>query len=348
MLLSELARQLNLTLDGADREISGVNTLADAGPDQVSFLANPKYRDQLALTRAAAVILTAEDADGVETALISDTPYLAFARAVQLFARPQGSFSGQSGQSFIHPEASVADSATIAPNVFIGAGAEIGSDTTLFPGCYVGEECRVGQGCTLYPNAVLMAGTEVGDRVTLHAGVVLGSDGFGFAQSQAGMEKFPQIGRVVVEDDVEIGANSTIDRAALGETRIGRGTKIDNLVQLGHNVLVGKNSIIVAQVGVAGSTTIGDQVILAGQVGVAGHLTIGDRCRVGAQSGIGRDLEPGTDVSGTPAMPHGTYLRASTTIPRLPDMARRIRKLEKELEKMQALQSSGAFGDEQE
>ncbi|HKK32412.1 MAG TPA: UDP-3-O-(3-hydroxymyristoyl)glucosamine N-acyltransferase, partial [Desulfomicrobiaceae bacterium] len=246
-----------------------------------------------------------------------------------------------------HPEASVPDSATIGPNVFIGAGAEIGPDTTLFPGCYVGEECRVGQGCTLYPNAVLMAGTEVGDRVTLHAGVVLGSDGFGFAQSQNGMEKFPQIGRVVVEDDVEIGANSTIDRAALGETRIGQGTKIDNLVQLGHNVQVGKNSIIVAQVGVAGSTTIGEQVILAGQVGVAGHLTIGDKCRVGAKSGIGKDLKPGTDVSGIPAMPHGTYLRASTTLPKLPDMVRRIRKLEKELAKMQALHTTGGFGDEQ-
>ena len=184
-----------------------------------------------------------------------------------------------------------------------------------------------------------MAGTGIGDRVVLHAGVVLGSDGFGFAQSRAGMEKFPQIGRVIVEDDVEIGANTTIDRAALGETRIGRGTKIDNLVQLGHNVQVGKNSIIVAQVGVAGSTVIGDRVILAGQVGVAGHLSIGDGCRVGAKSGIGKTLPPNTDVSGIPAIPHGTYLRAATTIPKLPDMARRIKQLEKELEKLQSLMS---------
>ena len=337
MLLSELATQLELTLVGDDREISGVNTLADAGPTEVAFLANPKYRGQLETTRAAAVIIGPEDASEVNTALVCETPYLAFARAVQLFAVPQGSFSGQSELSFIHPEAEVHESVTIGPNVFIGAGARIEADTILFPGCYVGEECRVGTGCTLYPNVVLMAGTRIGDRVLLHAGVVLGSDGFGFAQAAHGMEKFPQIGRVVVEDDVEIGANTTIDRAALGETRIGRGTKIDNLVQLGHNVQVGADSIIIAQVGVAGSTVIGKRVILAGQVGVAGHLNIGDGCRVGAKSGIGKNLPPNTDVSGIPAMPHGTYLRASTTFPKLPEMARRIKKLEKELERMQAL-----------
>jgi UDP-3-O-[3-hydroxymyristoyl] glucosamine N-acyltransferase len=197
---------------------------------------------------------------------------------------------------------------------------------------YVGEDCQSStRTATIYPNCSLMAGTQLGKRVTLHAGTVLGSDGFGFAQSAAGMTKFPQIGRTVIEDDVEIGANTTIDRAALGETRIGQGTKIDNLVQLGHNVRVGRNCILVAQVGIAGSTTLGDGVILAGQVGVAGHIHIGDGCRIGAKSGVGQDVPPRQDLSGIPVMPHGSFLRASAIMPKLPEMKRRLSKLEKEV-----------------
>jgi UDP-3-O-[3-hydroxymyristoyl] glucosamine N-acyltransferase len=176
-----------------------------------------------------------------------------------------------------------------------------------------------------------MAGTQLGKRVILHAGTVLGSDGFGFAQTGAGMTKFPQIGRTVIEDDVEIGANTTIDRAALGETRIGQGTKIDNLVQLGHNVRVGRNCILVAQVGIAGSTTLGDGVVLAGQVGVAGHIHLGDGCRIGAKSGVGKNVPERQDLSGIPVMPHGTFLRSSAIVPKLPEMKRRLSKLEKEL-----------------
>jgi UDP-3-O-[3-hydroxymyristoyl] glucosamine N-acyltransferase len=181
-----------------------------------------------------------------------------------------------------------------------------------------------------------MDGTRIGDKVILHAGVVLGSDGFGFAQAAQGLEKFPQIGRVVIEDNVEVGANSTIDRAALGETRIGRGTKIDNLVQIGHNVQVGENSIIVAQVGIAGSTTLGKGVVLAGQVGVAGHLTIGDGCRVAAKGGIHASIPPKTDLGGgMPSFEYKKYLRTVTTLPKLPEMSKRLRRLEKELARLQ-------------
>jgi UDP-3-O-[3-hydroxymyristoyl] glucosamine N-acyltransferase len=207
----------------------------------------------------------------------------------------------------------------------------VNAGVRIFSGSYLGEDCSIGEDTIIYPNCSLMAGTLVGKRVILHAGTVLGSDGFGFAQAASGMTKFPQIGRTVIEDDVEIGANTTIDRAALGETRVGHGTKIDNLVQLGHNVRVGRNCIIVSQVGIAGSTTLGDGVVLAGQVGVAGHLNLGDGCRIGAKSGVGKDVPPGQDVSGIPVMPHGSFLRASAIMPKLPEMKRRLGRLEKEL-----------------
>lgn len=331
MLLSQIADTLGLRLRGLDVEITGVNTLADATPSELSFLANPKYASQLASTRAAAVILDEGQADQVHTALISTAPYLDFARCVQLFAKPQGSFTGQHEMACVHPEACVHETAIIHPFVTIGRGAVVGPNVQLFGGVYVGEDCRIGEDTIIYPNCGLMAGTHVGRRVILHAGVVLGSDGFGFAQAEAGMTKFPQIGRTVIEDDVEIGANTTIDRAALGETRVGRGTKIDNLVQLGHNVRVGRNCLLVAQVGIAGSTTLGDGVILAGQVGVAGHIHLGDGCRIGAKSGIGQDVPAGQDMSGIPVMPHGTFLRSSAIVPKLPEMRRRLSKLEKEL-----------------
>jgi UDP-3-O-[3-hydroxymyristoyl] glucosamine N-acyltransferase len=331
MLLSEIASRLGLTLKGRDMEISGVNTLADATPSELSFLANPKYAPQLETTSAGAVIISADQAPDSLSCLLSANPYLDFARSVQLFAKTQGCFSGVSELAFVHDEAVVDAGAAIAPFAFIGRGARVEAGVRIFSGSYVGEDCVIGEDTTIYPNCSLMAGTVVGKRVILHAGTVLGSDGFGFAQAASGMTKFPQIGRTVIEDDVEIGANTTIDRAALGETRVGQGTKIDNLVQLGHNVRVGRNCIIVSQVGIAGSTSLGDGVILAGQVGVAGHIHLGDGCRIGAKSGVGKDVPPKTDLSGIPVMPHGTFLRTSAIIPKLPEMKRRLGKLEKEL-----------------
>jgi len=338
--LSELASTLGLAYQGPDKEIRGVATLEEAGPEDISFLANPKYAGMLQSTRAGAVILAERFAEQTTTALVSENPYLDFARAVQLFAKPQGSFNGHSQQAWIHPEAEVADDAVVYPFVSVGAGARVGSGTTLFSGVYVGEDCQLGPNCVIYPNVTLMAGTQLGEGVILHAGVVLGSDGFGFAEAAAGREKFPQVGRVVVGDNVEIGANTCVDRAALGETRIGSGSKIDNLVQLGHNVQVGENCILVSQVGIAGSTKLGRNVIIAGQVGVAGHLEIGEGCRVGAKSGVGRSLPPGTDVSGIPAMDHATFLKSSAVQGRLPEMARTVRRLEKEVEALKAALAS--------
>lgn len=342
MLLSEIADRLGLVLQGQDMEISGVNTLTDAGPTDISFLANAKYAEQLQDCRAAAIITAEEHAGEVPSiALVSANPYLDFARLVQIFAKPLGRFTGQSDQAVIHPQAVVHPSVEIGPFVYIGEGAHIGEGSRIFPGVHVGEDCQIGKHCTVYPRVTLMDRTRIGNNVILHAGVVLGSDGFGFAQAGQGLEKFPQIGCVVIEDNVEIGANTTIDRAALGETRIGKGTKIDNLVQIGHNVQVGENSIIVAQVGIAGSARLGKGVVLAGQVGVAGHLTIGDGCRVAAKGGIHSSIKPGTDLGGgMPSIEYKKYLKTVATIPKIPEMSKRLRRLEKELAQLRQERST--------
>lgn len=329
MLLSEIARKLGLSYTGQEKDITGVNTLRDASETEISFLANPKYAEDLAVTKAAAVIIAA--AHPGLNCLVSENPYLDFVRCVQFFAKEQGSFSGISPLAWIHPQATIDPGATVYPFACIDAGTVIESGVRIFSNVHIGENCHVGQETIIYPNCSLMADTIVGKRVIIHPGTVLGSDGFGFAQAAEGLTKFPQVGRTVIEDDVEIGANTTIDRAALGETRIGQGTKIDNLVQLGHNVRVGRNCILVAQVGIAGSTVLGDRVILAGQAGLAGHLHLGDGCRIGPKSGVGQDIPSGQDMSGIPAMPHSTFLRASSILPKLPEMRRRLGKLEKEL-----------------
>ena len=322
--LSEIAAQLGLILQGDDAEVIGVNTLEGAGPDEVSFLANPKYADQLAATRAGAVIVRPEHAGDVRRALISENPYQDFGRVLELFAAPQGSFSGISPLAFIHPDAELGDGVTVYPFVYIGPHATVGSGVKLFPGVYVGENVRIGKGTTVYPNAVLMAGTHVGEGCILHPGSVLGADGFGFARTPAGIQKIPQVGRVVLGDEVEVGANAAIDRAVLDTTRVGDGTKIDNLVQLGHNVRIGRNSFIVSQVGISGSSTIGDNCTLAGQVGVAGHLHIGDNVTIGPQSGVAKDIPDNVTVGGTPTVDQRTYMRTLALMPRYPELFKRL------------------------
>lgn len=329
--LAEIARLLNLPLKGGDVEISGVNTLESAGPHELSFLANPKYADQLAATGAAAVIVRPEHAEEVRRALVSENPYRDFGRALALFAAPQGAWRGVSPLASIDPTASLAEDVTVYPFAFIGPRAVIGAGSVIFPGCYVGEDCRIGSGTTLYPNAVLMAGVEVGDRCIIHPGAVLGADGFGFARTETGIEKIPQVGRVSLGDGVEVGANSAVDRAALDATRVGSGTKIDNLVQIGHNVRIGQNSLIVSQTGVSGSTRIGSNCTLAGQVGVAGHLHIGDNVTLGPQAGVAKDIPANRIMGGSPAVDQGTYMRTLALMPRFPELFRRLSSLEKAL-----------------
>lgn len=329
--LSEIARLLNLPLKGEDVDVIGVNTLEGAGPRELSFLANPKYADQLAATRAAAVIVRPEHAGEVGRALVSENPYRDFGRALALFAAPQGSWRGVSPLASIDPSASLAENVTVYPFVFIGPRVVIGAGSVLFPGCYVGEDCRIGSATTLYPNAVLMAGTEVGDNCVIHPGAVLGADGFGFARTPAGIEKIPQVGRVRLGNDVEVGANSAVDRAALDTTRVGDGTKIDNLVQVGHNVQIGRNTFLVSQTGISGSTHIGDNCTLAGQAGVAGHLRIGNNVTLGPQAGVAKDIPDNRVMGGSPAVDQGTYMRTLALMPRFPELFRRLSNVEKAL-----------------
>ena len=335
--LSALAAALGLDVrggQGVDPEIHGINTLDDAVPGELSFLANPKYTHKLATTRATAVIVSPEHADQVPCALVSSSPYQDFGRALALFAVRQGSFTGISDQAFIHPDARLGQDVTVYPFVYIGPDTSIGDGSTLFPGVYVGERCQIGARCTLYPHAVLMAGTTLGDGCILHPGAVLGAEGFGFTRTPAGIQKIPQTGSVCLGNRVEVGANAAIDRAVLARTEVGDDTKIDNLVQLGHNVTVGRECFLVSQVGIAGSTHIGNGCTFAGQVGVAGHLHIGDNVTLGPQSGVAQDIPSNTVMGGAPAVPQGTYMRTLALMPRFPELFKRLSRVEKLLEKL--------------
>ena len=332
MRLSEVAGKVGLTFSGHDIDVSGVNTLAKAGQDEIAPLLSRKYLPQLAQTQAGAVLCEAKHAPEGVSCLITENPKLDWARVVALFAKPQGCLAGISPQAFIHPEAELAPGVTVYPFVFVGARAQVGAGATLFPGVYVGEDCIVGAGATLYPNVTLMAGTVLGESVVIHAGAVLGSDGYGYAQGPAGHVKIPQVGNVIIGRDVEIGANAAIDRAALESTKVGDGTKIDNLVQIAHNVETGKHCLIISQVGIAGSTKLGNGVVLAGQAGLRDNISLGDGVQVAAQSGVGQDLPPGTIVGGSPSMDAATYLKVSLTLPKLPELMRRVKRLEKAAE----------------
>ncbi len=329
MRLSELASALGCTLEGDGAlEIRGLRGIREAGPGDLTFLANPRYREALAASRAAAVILGPDAPRPPMAALRSSNPYLTFARALALLHPAAPEPPG------IHPTAVLEEGVRLGPGVrigalaFVGAGSEIGADCSLGPQVHVGRGVRLGRGCAIRPRAVLADGCWLGDRVAVQSGAVIGGDGFGYARDREGRyHKIPQVGRVVLEDDVEIGANTTIDRATMGETRIGRGTKIDNLVQIAHNVAVGQDTVIVAQVGISGSTTVGSRVTLAGQVGLVGHIRVGDDVTVGAQAGVTKDVPDGGMVMGSPAVPHLDFKRQVAALARLPELARGMRGL---------------------
>jgi UDP-3-O-[3-hydroxymyristoyl] glucosamine N-acyltransferase len=268
----------------------------------------------------------------VERALLSEAPYRDFARALALFIRKEGAFSGISPHAFIHPEARLGENCTVYPSAYVGPGAVLGAGCALFPGVYVGENCRLGENCVLFPNVVLMSAVELGRECILHAGVVLGADGFGFLREGGNIRKIPQAGYVSLGDRVEIGANSAVDRGVFGPTRVGDDSKLDNLVQIGHNVRLGKRNLMAAQVGIAGSTSGGDDVTFAGQAGVSGHLNIGAGAVIGPQAGVARDVPAHFKGSGAPLMDSATFLRVLALTPRLPELYRTVKKLEQELE----------------
>jgi len=330
MRLAELARLLGCSLEGpGEVEIRGVASLDEAAAGELTFLHNPRYADRLRGTRASAVILGPGVAGPGLPVLRSPNPYLAFARAVQQLQPGPQPAAGVHATACVAPGAQVDPGASVGPLCVVAAGARIGAGSVLVAQVYVGEGVRLGRACLVYPQVVLREGVCLGDRVIVHSGTVIGSDGFGYARDEAGRSvKIPQVGSVTIEDDVELGANVTVDRATLGQTRIGRGTKIDNLVQVGHNVTIGADTVIVAQVGISGSTKIGQRVTLAGQVGIAGHLEIGDGATVGAQSGVDTSVPPGAIYWGSPARPHMEAKRRLGTLARLAEAAKTLRALE--------------------
>jgi len=302
--------------------VTGLAGLREATANDVSFLASPKYQAAVKATRACVLIVGRDlsvDFDGAVVRV--DNPSEAFAELVRQVAPPPVTFPPG-----IHPAAVVASTArlgkdvSVQPHAVIEDRVVVGDRTVIGAGAYIGHESRVGSDCRFYANVSLRERTIIGDRVILHSGVVLGADGFGYEQVNGTHKKIPQVGNVEIGDDVEIGANSAIDRGRFGQTRIGKGTKIDNLVQIGHNCVVGEHCIICGLVGIAGSTIIGNHVTLAGQVGVAGHLTIGDQSIIMAQAGVTKDVPPGSIMLGAPAVPHKEFKRMNAAIQRLPEI----------------------------
>ena len=330
MKLLEIARILGATLQNAspEAEITGVAGIENAGPQQITFISNAKYASLAKSTRAAAILVTPDFAAAEIPVLRHANPYLAFSQALELFYQPPKYAPGIHPTAVIDPSAHVGIRAHIGPYVVIDADARIGDDAVLLAHVVIYRGARIGERFFAHAHAQVREFCELGNDVTLQNGVVIGADGFGFARDGArGWHKIVQSGITRLADRVEVQANSTVDRASIGETRIGEDTKIDNLVQVGHGCSVGEHTMLCSQVGLGGSTHVGNNVILAGQVGVAGHLTIGDGAIATAQTGIPSDVAPGATVSGYPAMENRQWLRAVAVFHKLPEMARAIRNL---------------------
>jgi UDP-3-O-[3-hydroxymyristoyl] glucosamine N-acyltransferase len=335
--LGELAVFLGGELQGpADLPIEGIAPIEQATPREITFITQKRFARLVDQSRAAAFIVSPEYARLPRPLIIVPHPYLAYARVASLFAPALPRWPGISDLAYLGPGVALGQEVSIAPLVFIGAGTHLGDRVTIMPGCVIGEEVRIGADTLIYPNVTIGERCTVGERCIIHSGTVIGSDGFGFVPGEAGPVKIPQLGTVVIADEVEIGANCAIDRGALGATRVGRGVKMDNLVHLAHNVEVGEYSFLVAQVGVSGSTKLGKGVALAGQVGVTGHIELGDGVQVGAQSGVHRSVPPGQTVSGYPARPQKEWLQIMGHLPRLPEIYQRLKRLEQKLNELAA------------
>jgi UDP-3-O-[3-hydroxymyristoyl] glucosamine N-acyltransferase len=316
--------------------IHGINGIREAGAGEITFLSNPRYAKYLKTTGASAVILAANSADAPIPVITCADPYGAFLRVLEIFARPRSA-----PDPGIHPTAVVGRNVqfgadvSVGPHVVIEDDVTVGDRTKIFAGVFIGRRSRLGADGILYPRVVVNEDSRIGERVILHSGAVIGADGFGYLPAENGFKKIPQLGRVVLEDDVEVGANATIDRATVGETRVGRGTRIDNLVQVAHNVVIGENSLLCAQVGVSGSTEIGRGVTLAGQAGIVGHIQIGDGAKVGAQGGVTKTIPKGQEVSGYPAMQHSLAKRIYASMRHLPEALQQLRRLSERLSRLE-------------
>jgi len=335
--LGELARELNGEVVGdSSIVIRGVAGIREALPGDLTFIANARYDAYLHETRASAVICSRDPRIATVPLLLVENPYLAFQRVVRIFCpdlhRPA---AGIHPTAVLAPDVTLGAEVSIGPHCVLEPGSRLGDRAVLLAGCYLGHQASVGDDSYLYPGVTVRDECVIGARCTLHPGVVVGSDGFGFAFDAGRYHKVPQVGNVVIGDDVEIGANTTIDRATTHSTVIGDGSKIDNLVQIGHNVVIGKHCIIVAQVGISGSTVLEDYVTLGGQVGLVGHIVIGKGAMVGAQSGVTKSVPAETVVSGFPAMPHPLWKRIQAMLQKLPLLSQRTRALEDRVDKLE-------------
>ncbi len=328
MKLQDVAEIISGELRGdPDTEIQGVSGITEALEGDVTFLSDMRYLKDCLSTKASCVIVK-DFIDELKTPQIRvKDPYYAFATLLEHFYPREKEEKGISPMAIVSEKAKIGRDVTIYPFVFISEDAEVGDNTIIYPFVFVGRRSKIGQSCLIYSNVTIREGVRIGERVIIHAGAVIGSDGFGYIFEAGRHHKIPHVGGVTIEDDVEIGANVTIDRATTGNTIIGRGTKIDNLVQIGHNVRIGENSIIVAQVGIGGSSKIGNNVMLGGQAGVSDHAVIEDGTMVGAQSGVMGHIRAGV-YSGTPVIPHREWLKSVALFSRLPEMFKKIKELE--------------------
>jgi len=338
--LSEIAAYIGGTVCGdGNVVITGIRGIDEARAGDLTFIANPRYKKKLKYTGASAVIVSSEIKKFDKNLIIVKDPYAALAKTLALFHPEKRDPKGISDDAFISEGTLIGEDVTIYPGVYVGHRAKIGKGVILHPGVSIGNDAAIGEDTILYPNVTVYRRCTIGKRVIIHAGVVVGSDGFGFANPGRENLKIPQTGIVQIDDDCEIGANTTIDRGTLGKTWIKKGVKIDNLVQIAHNVTIGENSVVVAQVGISGSTKLGNSVIVGGQTGIIGHIEIGDNVMIAAQSGVHEEIGPNNMVAGSPHMPHRKWLRAQACVPRLPEMrktlktlSQKIAILEKELE----------------
>lgn len=349
--LAELAERLGARAVGdPGRLLEGVRGLAEAGPAELSFLANPRYRDQLPLTRAGAVLLREDDLELLPAgcaALVLEDPYLAFAAALGLF-HPDSSVVqwGRHPAAVVSPAAEVHEESWLGPGVVVEPGARIARGVRLLGLTWVGADVRIGEDCLIHSGCQIRERCELGRRVVLQNGVVVGSDGFGFAPVEGGSVKIPQTGRVLIEDDVEVGAHSCLDRGTMGDTLIRRGVRLDNLIQIAHNVEVGEGTLIAAQTGVAGSTKIGAACRIGGAVAITGHARIGDRVQIGGNSGVTGSVPDDRVYAGFPARPHREFLQQAAALARLPELLHTVRDLERRLAEAERQLAAQAGGNE--
>ena len=341
--LSDIQKLIGGEIIGSpDVLLDGISSLEDAEENELSYALSDRVLKAALASKAAAFIVGRRVAELHKPQLVVPDPAYAFARlAQQLYPSPRQTL-GIAAEAIRGVDVEIGAEVSIGPFVTLGDRAKIGDRVTLYPGVFVGSDAAVGEDSVIYPDVVVREGCRIGARVIIHSGTVIGSDGFAYVQYQGRNEKVPQLGGVTIEDDVEIGANVTVDRATFGQTVIKRGTKIDNLVQIAHNVTVGEHSIVVAQVGIAGSARLGHHVMIGGQAGLTDHVEVGDHVMVAARSGVNRNLEPNQIVAGAPVMPHETFLRSQAVIPRLPELRQRLRDLEKRVAVLESKEKSRA------